>query len=242
MAGCTPNLSTMKKIFLTALVAMFTVVSGVQAQSGLSGLFGKLFGGANKEESAVSGAVSNVLGSLLGNAVTLSENVIAGTWNYKGTACVLESETALANIGGTVATAKIEEKLDGYLSKVGVKDGFCSFTFIGNDSCLFKVAGREIAGNYQLDAKEKKIKFIFRGGLSINTHVAYNINSMNIVFNADKLLTLIQTVTSKVSSSTGALGENSTNTTLGAASSTLGTISSLLGNYNGMMLGMKLSK
>lgn len=231
----------MKKIFAFLFVVALMCSQGVSAQSGLSGLFGKIFGG-DKESSSTENTITNVLGSLLGGSVKLSERLLEGTWEYTGTACVLESNEALANIGGTVATAKIEEKLDGYLGRVGVKEGVCSFTFIGNDSCVVKMGGRELGGRYLLDAQEKTIKFTFYGRLNFSTHVAYNVSSMNIVFNADKLLSLVQTVTSKVSSTTGSLGEGGTDSSLSAASSTLGTISSLLNNYDGMMLGVKLKK
>ena len=62
------------------------------------------------------------------------------------------------------------------------------------------------------------------------------------MFDADKLLTLIKTVSSKVASSTGSVGAAAEGTTLGTASATLGVISSLLDSYDGMMLGMKLKK
>lgn len=233
----------MKKIIIIATIAIMAFAPSASAQSGLSGLFGKLFGGGSSKEevSATTDVVTNVLGSLLGNSMTLTEKALQGEWSYTGTACVLESDAALANIGGSVAAAKIEEKLDGYLAKVGVNEGVCSFTFVNSDSCVFSVAGRELGGKYTLDAKEKTIKFAFFDYLSFNTHVAYNITSMNIVFNADKLLSLVQAATSKASSLSGesALGAAASS---GNISSTLSVVSSLLENYKGMMLGMKLKK
>ena len=229
----------MRNIFMA--IAMFAMVTTASAQ-GLSGVFGKLFGGSSSNSSDVASTVTNVLGSLLGEAVPFSEKLLEGTWNYSGTACVLESDAALADIGGTIVAEKVEKKLDGYLAKVGVKENKCSFTFIGNDSCVFKVGKNDISGNYVLDAEQKKIVFYFYGGLSFTTHVAYNVTSMNIVFDADKLLTLIKTVSSKVASSAGSVGTAAEGTTLGTASATLGVISSLLDSYDGMMLGMKLKK
>lgn len=226
----------MKKIFSLIIVAIFLGVTDASAQGFLSKLFGG--GGSSDTENAI----SNVLGSLIGNSVTLSEKMLEGTWEYTGTACVLESDAALANIGGTVATSKIEKKLDGYLARVGVKEGSCSFTFIGKDSCVVSMAGRELGGRYALDAEEKTILFTFYGRLNFNTHVAYNVSSVNIVFNADKLLSLVKTVTTKVSSSTSSLSGNDATGNLGTASATLSTISSLLNNYDGMMLGVKMKK
>ncbi len=259
----------MKKIIAIAFVAMFVSVSQTSAQSGL---FGKFLGGKSStttattekeaDQSAQSGlsnlvgkltgtssgtaeTITNVLGSLLGNSMTLSENMLEGTWNYVGTSCVLESDEALSNIGGTLVTSKVEEKLDTYLAKVGVKEGSCSFTFIGTDSCKFSIAGRDIKGHYTLDAKEKKINFSFYyGRLSMTSYVTYDLTSLNIVFNADKLLSLVQKVMGTVADNSdkyaGALSSSSA--TAGATTATIGTITSLLNNYNGMMLGMKLKR
>lgn len=245
----------MKKIILA--ISMLLLVSTASAQ-GLSGFLGGLFGkkGDKTESTENTGSsssssdlLSSVLGSILGGAMPLSEGTLEGTWNYTGTACVLESEAALANIGGTVVTDKIEEKLDGYLAKVGLKEGTCTFTFIGSDSCVVKIGPKELAGNYELNAEEKKINFNFYGYLNFTTHVAYNVTSMDIVFNADKLLALIQGVTSKISSTSASASEATEESSagglsslLGSSSSTFSTISALLSNYDGMMLGVELKK
>jgi hypothetical protein len=203
---------------------------------------GKLFGSGSSQSSDVASTVTNVLGSLLGEAVPFSEKLLEGTWNYTGTACVLESDEALADIGGTIVAEKVEKKLDGYLAKVGVKENKCAFTFIGNDSSVFKVGNNVIEGNYTLDAEQKKIVFYFYGGLNFTTHVAYNVTSMNIVFDANKLLTLIKNVTSKVASSTGSMGAVAQSASAGTTAATLSAVTSLLNSYDGMMLGMKLQK
>ena len=245
----------MKKIILA--ISMLLLVSTASAQ-GLSGFLGGLFGNKGdktentektESSSSTSDLLSSVLGSILGGAMPLSEGTLEGTWNYTGTACVLESEAALANIGGTVVTDKIEEKLDGYLAKVGLKEGTCTFTFIGSDSCVVKIGPKELAGNYELNAEEKKINFNFYGYLNFTTHVAYNVTSMDIVFNADKLLALIKGVTSKISSTSASASEATEESSagglsslLGSSSSTFSTISALLSNYDGMMLGVELKK
>lgn len=232
---------TMKKIiFILAL--LFTFSSGVEAQS-FKNLLGKVVnkvtdGSSSSEEGSVLG---NVLGTIIGNSVPLSAELIEGTWNYEGVACVLESENALSNIGGTVVTSKLEDKLDGYLAKVGVKKGKCSFTFSAGDTCVFVINGHEIPGTYKLNDEEKKIDFTFLyGKLNIKTHVSYTVSDMNLVFDADKLLSLVKGATSAVSEKASGLG--STSSKAAAASSALGTIGTLLNSYDGMMLGMKLKK
>lgn len=211
----------MKKTAIIAIV--LTLFAGTaNAQSFLSNLFGKIGG-----SSETANTVTNVLGSLLGNSMTLSKSTILGTWSYTGASCVLESDNALAKAGGTVATAKIEEKMNSYLGKVGVKEGKCSFTFAENDSCTFKVGNREIKGRYELNGEEKKIHFSFLyDRFTATAHVAYEVTSLSIVFNADKMLGLVQKVAP----------------TAAKYSNTLATLATLIENYNGMMLGMKLKK
>lgn len=237
----------MKKIFLIVTAIMFLFASGVSAQSGLSSLLGKVLGGDKTEgangSSTTENVVSNVLSSVIGSSMPISEDLLLGTWNYTSIACVLSSNEALANIGGALGSSKIEETLNGYLGKVGVKEGSCSFTFQDSENCLFKVAGREISGTYTLNADEKKIEFKFYKHVKMTADVAYNLSTLNIVFNADKLLSLVKSVTSKVAGKSGEEGSSISSMLGGSSSSaTLGSVSSLLENYDGMMLGMKLKK
>ena len=216
----------MKKIAIFALLATLSIGT-VNAQSFLSNLVGKLTGSTSSETSSTGNIVSNVLGTLIGNSVTLSKSTIKGTWNYTGASCVLESDNALAQIGGTVATSKIEDKMNGYLSKVGMKKGKCSFTFEENDTCTFKMGNRELKGKYTLDGENKTIQFSFLyGRFTATANVAYNVSTLSIVFKADKMLGLVQKVAP----------------TAASYSSTIATLAALLENYKGMMLGMKLEK
>lgn len=240
----------MKRIFLIAALFVFTMSASAQWTNFLSNALGKLSSSTKTEESATNsattGALKNVLGNLIGSSLPVSEAVINGTWNYEGVSCVLESDQALANIGGSLATGTIEEKLDGYLARVGVAPGACTFAFLDNDSCRFTVKGRTINGTYSLNAEEKTVALNFYGRLSMTAHVSYDLSNMNLVFDADKLLSLIKKVTSTVASS-GSSGSGLASILGGSASSsattsTLSTVSSLLENYTGMMLGMKLSK
>lgn len=216
----------MKKIAIFALLATLSVGT-VNAQSFLSNILGKITGSSSSETSSTQNLVSNVLGTLLGNSVTLSKSTIQGTWNYKGASCVLESDNALAQVGGSVATSKIEEKANSYLAKVGVKEGKCSFTFEENDTCTFKMGNRELKGKYTLDGENKTIQFSFLyGRFTATANVAYNVSTLSIVFKADKMLGLVQKVAPAAAS----------------YSTTIATLATLLENYKGMMLGMKLEK
>jgi len=154
----------MKKIAILAIMATLCMGT-VNAQSFLSGLLGKLTGSSSTETStSTENIVTNVLGSILGNSIKISESTIKGTWSYYGASCVLESDNALSQIGGSVVTSKVEDKMNTYLAKVGVKEGKCSFTFAENDTCTFRVGSREIKGKYTLDSENNKIQFSFLQG------------------------------------------------------------------------------
>ena len=229
----------MKKIVFS-LMLMLAVATGASAQS-WKDVLGKVATEVASEVSSTEAgsAVTNVLGALLGNSLTLSIEALEGTWNYEGVACILESENALSNIGGTVVTSTIESKLDEKLTKIGVTPGKCSFTFVGDGTCTINVNGRVLNGKYELNAEEKMIVFTFvYDKLPLKTYVSYEIQNLNIVFKADRLLAFIKNVASYFSN--GATGEQ-----LGQFQSimqTVGTIGTLLENYDGMMLGAKLSR
>lgn len=67
-----------------------------------------------------------------------------------------------------------------------------------------------------------------RLGLKFNATVSWPLtgNNMSLLFNADKLMTLAQTIGNAV----------------GKSSTTLSSVNSLLGQYDGLQLGMELQK
>lgn len=67
-----------------------------------------------------------------------------------------------------------------------------------------------------------------RLGLKFNATVSWSLtgNNMSLLFNADKLMTLAQTIGNAV----------------GKSSTTLSSVNSLLGQYDGLQLGMELQK
>lgn len=231
----------MKRFFI--VVALAVAMGSLASAQSWKDALGKIAGKVTEKVSEKSGdtaVLGNVLGDLLGKAVPLSESMLLGTWNYQGVACVLESDNSLASLSGSAVAGQLEEKLDGYLSKVGVVNGACSFTFSEDGSCVFKIKEREVKGTYSLNADEKVINFSFlKGKLNIKTYVAYNVVDMNIVFETDKLLALVQKTLDAVSGKMSAISSTSK---LGTAASALGTAGKLLENYEGMMLGMELKK
>lgn len=224
----------MKKIVKTMA---FAVVAATLASCGTtgSGILGGTFGqgtdtttGAttsNTSGSTATGVLGSILGSILGGSTALTQADLVGTWSYTGSDCVFESENLLMKAGGEVAAKKIESELDSKLAGIGVKKGSCSFTFKNDKTFSAIVGGKTINGTYTYDEKNKKITLKTLLGLgSMSAHVARSGSGISLLFESDKLLTLAQTV--------GGL----TNST------TLKTVSALLGKYDGMMVGLKLSK
>lgn len=233
-------IDTMKKIVLS-LVLVFAVSVGASAQS-WKDLLGKAVSEVadNASSTAAGSAVTNILGQILGSSLTLSYEALEGTWDYEGVACVLESEDALSNIGGSVVTGTLESKLDEKLALLGVTKGNCSFTFAKDQTCVINVGNYAINGKYELDIKEKVIVFTFMyDKLPIKTYVSYEIQTLNVVFKADRLLSFIKNVASYFSNN-GATGAQQGQ--LQAALQAVGAMGTLLENYDGMMLGAKLSK
>lgn len=230
----------MKKFFLS-LILLFAVSAGVSAQS-WKDLIGKAASELAEEASstAAGSAVTNILGTILGNSLTLSYEALEGTWSYEGVACVLESEEALSNIGGTLVTGTLEEKLDEKLALIGVSKGNCSFTFSKDSTCVINVGGYNLNGKYRLNVEEKVIDFTFMyDKLPLKTYVSYEIQSIDIVFKADRLLSFIKNVASYISNNGAAGGQQGQ---LQTAIQAVGAMGTLLQNYDSMMLGAKLSK
>lgn len=159
------------------------------------------------------------------NTVTGKTSIdMTGTWTYSGSAIEFESDNMLNKAGGAVAAGVAEKKLDEQLSKVGIKSGQMTYTFNADSTFSAKLGTRDLKGTYSYDASTKQVKMKFAKLLPLNAKVNCTSTSMDLLFNSDKLLKLITTLSGK------------------SNNSTLKTISSLAGSYDGMMLGFSLKK
>lgn len=190
------------KFFLAALMLLFTV-SNVQAQS-----LGDLLSGIGK--------------TVVGNKAT-SETSIKGTWKYSGPACLFESDNLLAKAGGSAASTKIENKIAPIVKNY--VNGIV-FTFDGNGNYTSKLKTRVTKGTYTFDSKNKTITFKPAIGKAYIAYVAVTGSEMTLVFNANKLMSVLKTISNSAANT----------------NSTASTINSLLKSYNGMRLGFRLKK
>ena len=168
--------------------------------------------------------LSGIAKTVVGDKATTATSVI-GTWKYVGPACEFNSENLLASAGGEVASAKVEEKLEKILSKVGINT--IQYTFNEDGTCSYVIKKKTISGTYTFDAESKTIT-IKTGKLGISTtaHVVTLGNNMSFVYDADKLMSVLKTITNAASK----------------VNSTASTISSLASSFDGMKLGFELQK
>lgn len=172
------------------------------------------------------GTISNLLSTFLGGTA-ITEQTLLGTWTYQGVDVAFESENLLAKAGGAVAAGSIEEKIDAQLSKYGIKAGAVKFTFNADHTFVATLGGRNVNGTYTYDPKTRKLNLVAALGLFNQTcTVGSNGLGISLLFPADKILSLASTV--------GAIA--------GGSNSTIASLSSLLNNYNGMQIGLQMTK
>lgn len=198
----------MKKTILWKCMCMMAMLLVMSANAGAQDL-----------KSILSGVAKAVVGD---KATT--ETSIIGTWEYVSPACQFESESLLAKAGGEVAAKEIEEKLQTVYEKVGM-DG-CQYTFKDDKTYSTTFSKRSVTGSYTFDNEAKTVTMSTKLGIKMVAHVTVTGNSMSLVFDADKLMSVLKTLTNAASS----------------LNSTASTLNTLLNSYDGMMLGFELQK
>lgn len=212
-----------KSIIKIALVATaaFLMPSTMNAQfADLLNKAKNLFGGS----SSTTSTITNVVGNLLGNT-KISAQKLEGTWSYTQPCIAFESESTLNNIGGSVASAKIEEKLKAGLDKAGIKEGQMSITFNADKTFYISTGKRQISGTYEVEGSDLSLTFKTTKK-TIKTNVKLSLGTLQIAMNADKMLQIVNTIATKAS----------------AYSSSMKTVSTLLSQYKSMYLGLKFKK
>ena len=205
----------MKKIYFVILAAVFFPAGPDMSGQSLKDLF-------NKE------AIKDVVGSVVEGLDVIPEN-IAGDWTYSGVAVRLTGDDILGNAASALATSQIEETLDGYLEKIGLKQDTFGYTF-NADSTFATTSGKlKFSGTYTFSPEDDTIVLDYGkegrlGGVSLKAGATVSLNTMELLFNADKLLDFIE----KVSSVAGGSG--------------IGSLTALLNQYDGIKIGFSLSR
>ncbi len=191
---------------------MLTVSTAVSAQDWKSVLGGVV----NKVEETVS---------------KVNESVsIVGTWKYTAPDCKFQSDDLLSKAGGEVAAKKVEEQMSNYLSKLGFNENTV-YVFNADSTYTSTVAGRTVSGTYSYNKDTNEMTLKTKIGLKMTAQVSTSLlngGSMSLLFKADKLMSLAQTVT-------GAVAGKSSN-------ATITTLNTVLSQYDGLLLGFEMKK
>lgn len=213
-----------KPIIMAALLSTLLLSSCGTTSLGTQGT--GLLSGANA--GTTGGAVSalgSVLTNLLGGSSAVTASDLQGTWTYRKADCVFETQNLLLKAGGEMAATKIESQLESQLGKVGITPGACSFTFNSDGTYVATIGQYNLTGNYTLNTKSNTLTMTYLAGIGrISPKVVKTGASISLLFEGDKLLSMVQKV--------GKLTSNST----------VSSLSSLINSYDGMLVGMQLSK
>ena len=168
----------------------------------------------------LSGAVKQVVGD---KATT--ETSLIGTWVYVGPDCQLKGDDLLKNIGGDAAGVEIEKKMVPIYEKAGLNT--IQYTFNEDKTCSYTIKGKKVEGTYEFDAEAKTVTIV-AGKLKVKTtaHIVTLGSNMSFVFDADKILSVVKTITGVTS----------------GLNKSASTVNKLLEQFDGMMVGFELKK
>lgn len=204
-----------KSIKGISAAVLFCMICGTASAQSLTDLLKKV---------TTNETVKNVVENVTGTVIPVD---IKGTWTYSGTAVKFESDDLLKSTAASLAATQVEEKLDSYVAKVGIKAGTFSFTFNEDKSFAATVKGKSFHGNYTISEDYKTLSLTFGTAISLKPFTAaisVTDAQLDLLFEADRLLELL-----------GKLTASSSNSTLKA-------ISTIVNQYDGMKLGLELKK
>lgn len=210
----------MKKSRLTAvaLAAMMAVSCGTFPTTGTrttgtstGSILGDVLSGV------VNGGGIEAIASVIG-ATQMTQQSLQGTWKYSGPGCAFTSENLLAKAGGELAAAQIKQKLQPTYQTLGLSASNTYVQFNSDNTFQASFGGKQMSGTYTFDPKSSKVTL--KGMLlNINCYAKKNTSGIALLFEASKLLTVLQMVSAM------------------SGNATLGTIGDLSKNYDGVRLG-----
>lgn len=198
---------------LMCLIAIST--QNAKAQSDLGSILNNVLG-----SSTTNGVISG-LTSIFSSDKQATKNNLVGTWVYEEPAIVLTSDNVLTNAAAKVAANTAEKKLQEQMDKVGIKKGTLSMTFKSDGTFTETFGKKTYSGKWAVENQKLKLTHTVRT-ITLTTQV--DGNNLMFVTDANKLLSLMQT-----------LGSKSTN-------STVSTVTSLMKKVKGMQCGITLVK
>ena len=120
---------------------------------------------------------------------------LPGTWTYYSVATAISSDNTLVTLASSAYKTKIENKLNSYLAKVGIRQGSAVFTFTEAGEFTITNGTKQIAsGTYTVD-KENNVEMKFGkvySYLTLKGKLAATTSGCQILFNADKFLEFLK--------------------------------------------------
>lgn len=176
-----------------------------------------------------SSTVSKVVNTIIDKDASLTVADLVGTWCYSAPACKFESDDLLKSAGGELVANTLTTKLESYYEKAGITSSRVSFAF-ADTTLVMKYGSAKLNGYVVKDEESGKfvVTFTAVGGhipvMVIDAAITKSGNTMEMLFDVEKLVKVLTTIASKTQIST------------------LQTISNLLGEYDGVLLGFELTK
>lgn len=170
----------------------------------------------------------DVVGPVVEQLDVIPKN-IEGNWEFSGSAVKFTGDNVLMNAASELAAGKVENQLNEYLQKVGIRQGLFSYVFNADGTFTTTFSKMNFSGQYTFSQEEGTIELDYGKneklkGVSLKTDVSVSLNSMQLLFNADKLLDFISKITSTV------------------GDSKIGALASLIDQYDGLKIGFELSR
>ena len=171
------------------------------------------------------GNVTDIIEGVLSTS-NLEVKDLAGVWTSTGSAVAFQSEDLLSQAGGVAMASTLESKINPYFTKYGIVGSVITIQTDGSFSMSLKkttLKGKIVKGENN--------KFILsfeafgKNNLgNVNLYIQKTSTSMDLMFDASKLKTILSSIASLSKKSLG----NSLNT--------------FLNSYNGICIGFKMSK
>ena len=150
---------------------------------------------------ALKSAASNVVDKATGGKAT--ETLMIGDWQYEAPGVKLESDNALADVGASAVTGKMEEQLEKLYALAGIRAGACKFSFAADKRFTATFGSRTFTGTYEFTGESHDIALHFEmsskydlGTLNGKTYLSGT--DLQILFPATRLLKMVDVLGQKL--------------------------------------------
>ena len=168
--------------------------------------------------------LSGVAKAVVGDKATTATSIV-GTWEYVAPDCQLKGGNLQTNIGGDAAGTEVEKKMEGIYAKAGLNT--IQYTFNEDKTYSYVIKGKKVEGTYEFNAEAKTVTIkTGRIGVKITANIVTLGSNMSFLFEADKVLSVVKTITGVASK----------------LNSSAATINTLASKFDGMLIGFELKK